>query len=75
MHDTLISLSFQAIQCSLANVTPSEYIDIFYLYAIITNFTFKKKKIMFSLWRMVWRIVKNVSIIDQWQNVICASRL
>lgn len=42
MHDTLISLSFQAIQCSLANVTPSEYIDIFYLYTIVSNLSFKK---------------------------------
>lgn len=43
MHDTLISLSFQAIQCSLANVTPSKYIDIFHLYTIVSNLSLKKK--------------------------------
>lgn len=28
MHDSLISLSFQAIECSLANISPGEYINI-----------------------------------------------
>lgn len=45
MHDSLISLSFQAIECSLANIAPSEFIKnslcvyVFtYFFIIVLNF-------------------------------------
>lgn len=31
MHDSLIALSFQAIECSLANIAPSKFTNIFEL--------------------------------------------